>query len=84
LHRPILLCSQFFEKSESTFVFNCSQFLKGHCFLEGFEGSATLLLTVAICSEESRLRVFENMELSRILGPKRDEITLEWRKPHNK
>jgi hypothetical protein len=32
--------------------------------------------------EESRLRVFENCVL-RILGPKRDEVTGEWRKLHN-
>jgi len=33
--------------------------------------------------EESRLRVFENRVLGRILGPKRDEVTGEWRKLHN-
>ena len=33
--------------------------------------------------EERRLRVFENRVLRRILGPKRDEITGEWRKLHN-
>ena len=33
--------------------------------------------------EEHRLRVFENMVLRRIFGPKRDEITGEWRKLHN-
>jgi hypothetical protein len=33
--------------------------------------------------EESRLRVFENMVLRRIFGPKRDEVTVEWRKLHN-
>jgi hypothetical protein len=33
--------------------------------------------------EECRLRVFENMVLRRIFGPKRDEMTGEWRKPHN-
>jgi hypothetical protein len=32
--------------------------------------------------EEHRLRVFENRELRRILGPKRDEVTGEWRKLH--
>jgi hypothetical protein len=32
--------------------------------------------------EESRLRVFENRVL-RIFGPKRDEVTGEWRKLHN-
>jgi hypothetical protein len=32
--------------------------------------------------EEHRLRVFENMVLRRIFGPKRDEVTEEWRKLH--
>jgi len=30
-----------------------------------------------------RLRVFENRVLKRIFGPKRDEVTGEWRKLHN-
>jgi hypothetical protein len=30
--------------------------------------------------EERRLRVFENTVLRRIFGPKRDEVTVEWRK----
>jgi hypothetical protein len=34
-------------------------------------------------SEEHRLRVFENRVLTRIFGPKRDEVTGEWRKLHN-
>jgi hypothetical protein len=34
--------------------------------------------------EECRLRVFENKVLRRIFGPKRDEVTGEWRKLHNK
>jgi hypothetical protein len=33
--------------------------------------------------EECRLRVFENEVLRRILGPKRDEVTGEWRRLHN-
>ena len=33
--------------------------------------------------EERRLRVFENRVLRRIFGPKREEITREWRKLHN-
>jgi len=33
--------------------------------------------------EERKLRVFENMVLRRIFGPKRDEITGEWRKLGN-
>jgi hypothetical protein len=34
--------------------------------------------------DERRLRVFENRVLGRIFGPKRDEVTGEWRKLHNK
>ena len=33
--------------------------------------------------EERGLRVFENRVLRRIFGPKRDEVTREWRKLHN-
>jgi len=33
--------------------------------------------------EERRLRVFENRVLMRVFGPKRDEVTGEWRKLHN-
>ena len=32
--------------------------------------------------EERKLRVFENMVLRRIFGPRRDEITGEWRRLH--
>jgi hypothetical protein len=40
----------------------------------------TLSLTLR---EEHILRVFENRVLRRIFGPKRDEVTGEWRKLHN-
>jgi hypothetical protein len=33
--------------------------------------------------EEHRLRVFENGMLRRIFGPKKNEVTGEWRKLHN-
>jgi hypothetical protein len=33
--------------------------------------------------EERKLRVFENMVLRRIFGPRRDEETGEWRRLHN-
>jgi len=33
--------------------------------------------------EERRLKVFENGVLWRIFGPKRDEMTREWRKLYN-
>jgi hypothetical protein len=45
--------------------------------LYGFE---TWSLTLR---EEHRLRVFENRVLRRIFGPKRDEVTGEWRRLHN-
>jgi hypothetical protein len=43
-------------------------------------GCETRSLTVR---EEHRLRVFENRVLMRIFGPKRDEVTGEWRKLHS-
>ena len=33
--------------------------------------------------EERNLRVFENMVLRRLFGPRRDEVTGEWRRLHN-
>jgi hypothetical protein len=33
--------------------------------------------------KENRLRVFENTVRRRIFGPKKDEITGEWRRLHN-
>jgi hypothetical protein len=42
-----------------------------------FYGCGTWSLTLR---EERRLRVFESRVLRRIFGPKRDEVTGEWRK----
>jgi hypothetical protein len=36
-----------------------------------------------ILREVRRLRMFENRVLRRVFGPKRDEVTGEWRKLHN-
>jgi hypothetical protein len=33
--------------------------------------------------EERKLSVFENMVLRRIFGPRREEVTREWRRLHN-
>jgi len=33
--------------------------------------------------EEHRLRVFDNRVLKKVFGPRRDEVTGEWRKLHN-
>jgi len=52
----------------------------------------TIILPVVLCgcetwsltlTEERKLRVFENMVLRRIFGPRRDEVTGEWRRFHN-
>ena len=43
-------------------------------------GCETCSLTLR---DERRLRVFENRVLRRVFGPKRDEVTGEWRKLHN-
>ena len=51
-----------------------------------------IILPVVLCGcetcsyslrEERKLRVFENRVLRRIFGPRRDEVTGEWRKWHN-
>jgi hypothetical protein len=46
----------------------------------GLYGCETWSLTLR---EEHRLKVFENRVLRRIFGPKRDEVTGEWKKLHN-
>ena len=43
-------------------------------------GCETWSLTL---QEERKLRLFENMVLRRIFGPRRDEVTGEWRRLHN-
>jgi len=52
----------------------------------------TIILPVVLCEcetwsltlrEERKLRVSENMMLRRIFGPRRDEVTGEWRRLHN-
>ena len=43
-------------------------------------GCETLSLTLR---EECRLKVLENRVLRRIFGPKRNEVTKEWRRLHN-
>jgi hypothetical protein len=50
--------------------------------------SKTSLLTRATRNEVpegiyNRLKMFENIVLRRIFGPKRDEVMGEWRKLHN-
>jgi hypothetical protein len=56
----------------------------------GFLDRLAILLHIENCEtrfqtlrEEHILRVFENRVLRRIFGPKRDEVTGEWRKLHS-
>jgi hypothetical protein len=46
----------------------------------GLYGCETWSLTLR---KEHRLKVFENRVLRRIFGPKRHEVTGDWRKLHN-
>jgi hypothetical protein len=41
------------------------------------------LVNSLILREEHRLRVFEKRVLRKTFGPKKDEVTGEWRKMHN-
>jgi len=50
--------------------------MKNYNFAFALYGCETLSLTLR---EERRLRVLENRVLRRIFGPKRDEVTGEWR-----
>jgi hypothetical protein len=43
-----------------------------------------ILYDCETCSLHSGLRVFENKVLRRVLGAKREEVTGEWRRLHNK
>jgi hypothetical protein len=52
----------------------------------------TIILPVVLCGCETwsltlregrRLRVFENKVLTRVFGPRRDEVTGDWRRLHN-
>jgi hypothetical protein len=47
-----------------------------------FEYFSKLVEKTLTLREERRLRVFENRVLRRVFGPKRDEVTVEWRKLH--
>ena len=45
-----------------------------------FYGCETWSLTLR---EERKVRVFEDLVMMRIFGPRRDEVTGEWRRLHN-
>ena len=55
---------------------SASQYTFMKCIVATFIWSLTL-------REERKLRVFENMVLRRIFGPRREEVKGEWRRFHN-
>jgi hypothetical protein len=72
------------ERSAVRRIWRCEWEIHENCFtsctidcVASYKWSVTL-------REEHRLGVFENRVLRRIFGPKRDELTGEWRKLHNK
>ena len=65
---------------ESSFLSKNLKICKIITFSVVLYGCATWSLTLR---EERRLRVFENRVLRRMFGPKRDEVTGEWRKLHS-
>jgi hypothetical protein len=53
-------------------------------FISRFYLATVAAKTIRVCwYVEHRLRVFENRVLRRIFGPKRDGVTVEWRRLHN-
>jgi hypothetical protein len=46
----------------------------------GFEDVSCYMFIIPVSRAEHALRVCENRVLMKILGPKRDEVTEEWRK----
>ena len=47
----------------------------------GYTGNF-LNIVLKASREERKLRVFENMVLRRIFGPRKDEVTGQWRRKH--
>jgi len=58
----------------------CRQLYKNYNFAFVLIGCENWSL---ILREERKLRVFENMALRRIFGPRKDEVTGEWRRLYN-
>ena len=61
-------------------ILHCLPLLSIEFFVLILYGCETWSLTLR---EERKLRVFENMVLRRIFGPRRDEVMWEWRRLHN-
>jgi hypothetical protein len=82
----ILICNVILNERKPRTGFSTNVF---HCVIPAYK---TIILPVVLYGRETwsltlrdehRLRVFENRVLRRIFGPKRDEVTGEWRKLHN-
>ena len=79
-----LKCLLLFGAESFVFQFVIQNFkdqdIQNYDFARCLYGCETWSLTLR---KERRLRVFENMVLRRLFEPKRDEVTVEWRKLHN-
>ena len=75
-------------------LFRCRIFWLSVCYPKNIKIKIyrTVIFPVVLCGcetwslklrEERRLSVFENRVMRRIFGPKRDEVTGEWRKVHS-
>jgi len=71
-----------FRAESFTFKFTIQTYKEqqNHSFAVVLCGCETWSLTLR---EKLRMRVFENRVLRSIFGPKRDEVTGEWRRLHN-
>ena len=74
------------------YLYSCNITILYIIYVEGIKIYRTIILPVILygCEtwsltlrDERRLRMFENRVLRRVFGPKRDEVTEEWRKLHN-
>ena len=65
---------------------NISIFVLSHIYVSQNTANIIIIIIIIIQTklhEERRLRVFENKMLRRISGPRRDEVTGDWRRLHN-
>jgi hypothetical protein len=88
----LLLGKHYFLVKRIDYIYRLETVRRTFCPCCNNLASHSTILSVVLCGcetwsltlrAEHRLRVFENRVLRRIFGPKRDEVTGEWRKLHN-
>jgi len=74
------------EKVSHLFIINSQVFTSRHLYIDIYICIYIYIyiyVYTCILREERKLRVFENMVLRRIFGPRRDEVKGEWSRLHN-